>query len=141
MNTPLTQAQLDAFCASLTARIDAWLASGEAAHVPAAGLYRHLPDLFRFLAEVALDRRLAESARASALSAVEYVMAPYDLIPEAEEGVPGFRDDLSLAATTVDRLCDTCDPVLVSAHWRGLGTARETARSVLTAAGELAGRM
>jgi len=139
MDNPRTQPRLASFYGSLQARVDAWLASGESARFPHADLYRHLPELYRFLAGVALDSRVPERERTCTLSAVKYVVAPYDLIPEAVEGTSGFRDDLVLAAMMTDRVCEACDPVLICEHWRGAGDPREIAHAVLAAATEMIG--
>jgi len=127
------------FYGSLQARVDAWLASGEAATMPQAELYRHLPELYRFLVELALDDRVPEQERACALSTVKYVVAPYDLIPEAVVGTSGFRDDLVLAAMMTDRLCEACGRALVAEHWPSQGGPREIARQVLDAARAMVG--
>jgi uncharacterized membrane protein YkvA (DUF1232 family) len=122
------------FYSSLQTRVDAWLASDEAPRFPHAELYRHLPELYRFLVELALDPRVPEQERTCTLSAIKYVVAPYDLIPEAVVGTSGFRDDLVLAAMMVDRLCEACGPLLVAEHWRGTGEPRETARTIIECA-------
>ncbi|MBZ5588842.1 MAG: DUF1232 domain-containing protein [Acidobacteriia bacterium] len=139
MSNRPSQPRVASFYGSLQARVDAWLASGEAARFPHADLYRHLPDLYRFLAGVALDSRVPERERACTLSAVKYVVAPYDLIPEAVEGTSGFRDDLVLAAMMTDRLCDACTPEVIAEHWPGAGHPRNLAHTVLTAATEMVG--
>ena len=122
------------FYSALQTRVDAWLASEDALRFPHAELYRHLPELYRFLVALALDQRVPEQERTCTLSAIKYVVAPYDLIPEAVVGTPGFRDDLVLAAMMVDRLCEACGPVPVAEHWSAAGDPREIARTILEVA-------
>src|SRR3989304_198967 len=104
------------FYSALQTRVDAWLASDEAVSFPPAELYRHPPELYRFLVALALDQRVPEQERTCTLSAIKYVVPPYDLIPEAVVGTPGFRDDLVLAAMMVHRLCEALRPVPVAEH-------------------------
>ncbi len=139
MATDKDQGPMLSFYGSLQERVDRWLATDEAARFPNADLYRHLPELYRFLVELALDPRVPEQERACALSTVKYVVAPYDLIPEAVVGTSGFRDDLVLAAMMADRLCDVCAPALVREHWTGRESARDVARAILEAATTLVG--
>ncbi len=127
------------FYGSLQDRVERWLTSEEATKFSNAELYRHLPELYRFLVELALDSRVPEQERACALSTVKYVVAPYDLIPEAVVGTSGFRDDLVLAAMMTDRLCETCGPALVREHWVGSGDPRDIAGAILEAASTLVG--
>jgi uncharacterized membrane protein YkvA (DUF1232 family) len=127
------------FYSSLRERVDTWLASAEAAKMAHAELYRHLPELYRFLVELALDDRVPEQERACTISALKYVVAPYDLIPEAVVGTPGFRDDLVLAAMMTDRLCDACGAAVVAEHWPSNGTPQEIARTILDAATAMVG--
>jgi len=127
------------FYSSLQARVDAWLASTEAAQMTNAELYRHLPELYRFLVELALDDRVPEQERACTLSAVKYVVAPYDLIPEAVVGTSGFRDDLVLAAMMTERICDACGAALVAEHWSSAGNPQAIARTILEAATAMVG--
>jgi uncharacterized membrane protein YkvA (DUF1232 family) len=134
MTTKAAELSVMSFYSTLQTRVDAWLASDEAVRFPHAELYRHLPGLYRFLVELALDPRVPEQERTCTLSAIKYVVAPYDLIPEAVLGTSGFRDDLVLAAMMVDRLCEACDPLPVDEHWPGAGDPREIARTILEAA-------
>jgi uncharacterized membrane protein YkvA (DUF1232 family) len=139
MKGPTPGLPLMSFYNSLQARVDTWLTSREAAQMAHARLYRHLPELYRFLVELALDDRVPERERTCTLSAVKYVVAPYDLIPEAVVGTSGFRDDLVLAAMMADRLCEACGSALVAEHWPWDGNPQEIARTILDAATALVG--
>ncbi|HVN75756.1 MAG TPA: hypothetical protein VMT19_05515 [Thermoanaerobaculaceae bacterium] len=139
MNMPTAPQRLDSFYASLQRRVEVWLASDEAPRFPHAELYRHLPDLYRFLASAALDPRVPQRDRTCALSTVKYVVAPYDLIPEAVEGTSGFRDDLVLAAMATERLCGACEPQVVGELWTGVGDPRDVAHEVLAGATAMVG--
>jgi uncharacterized membrane protein YkvA (DUF1232 family) len=107
--------------------------------VPCAELYRHLPELFLYLAHVALDERVPERERLAILSSLKYVVAPFDLIPEGLVGTSGFRDDLVLAAFVVERLEGRVDPLVLREHWEGPGTGADVARAILDAATPLVG--
>jgi uncharacterized membrane protein YkvA (DUF1232 family) len=139
MTDDSAQPSVMSFYSSLQTRVKAWLASDEAVSFPHAELYRHLPDLYRFLVELALDSRVPEQDRTCTLSAVKYIVAPYDLIPEAIVGTSGFRDDLVLAAMMTDRLCDACGPALAVEHWAAAGQPRQIARTILEAATAVTG--
>lgn len=127
----------DSYYQALQQRVERWLADESAQHTPCATLYRHLPDLYRFLVGMALDTRLPAAERAGLVSTLKYIVAPYDYVPEALLGTPGLCDDLVLAALAVDRLHETCDASLLAEHWRFPGSTREVARAILAAAGEL----
>jgi uncharacterized membrane protein YkvA (DUF1232 family) len=134
MTGKATEPSVMSFYSTLQTRVDAWLASDEAARFPHAELYRHLPDMYRFLVELALDARVPDQERTCILSVVKYIVAPYDLIPEAIVGTSGFRDDLVLAAIMTERLCDACDPALAVEHWAAAGQPRQIACTILEAA-------
>lgn len=127
----------DSYYQGLQQRVERWLADESVEHAPCAALYRHLPNLYRFLVGLALDPRLPATERAGLVSTLKYIVAPYDYLPEALLGTPGLCDDLVLAALAVDRLHDTCDATLLAEHWRLPGSTREVARAILAAAGEL----
>lgn len=99
--------------------------------MPSAELYAHLPELYAFLVRLALDSRVPETERAVIRSALKYIVAPYDLIPEAVVGTSGFRDDVVLAAMVVDRLRHTVAGDLLSEHWVGPGDVLDVARAIL----------
>jgi uncharacterized membrane protein YkvA (DUF1232 family) len=139
MTDDSAQPPVMSFYSSLQTRVKAWLASDEAVSFPHAELYRHLPDLYRFLVEMALDSRVPERDRACTLSVVKYIVAPYDLIPEAIVGTSGFRDDLVLAAMMTEGLCIACDPALAVEHWAAVGQPRQIARTILEAATAVTG--
>ena len=139
MTTKAAEPCVVSFYSTLQTRVDAWLAYNEAVSFPHAKLSRHLPDLYRFLVELALDPRVPEQERTCTLSLINYVVAPYDLIPEAVVGTSGFRDDLVLAAMMVDRLCEACGPLPVDEHWPGAGDPREIARTILGGANGING--
>jgi uncharacterized membrane protein YkvA (DUF1232 family) len=122
------------FYSSLQTRVDAWLASPEGGAFPHAQLYRHLPDLYRLLVQLALDVRVPEHERTCTIAVVKYIVAPYDLIPEAVVGTSGFRDDLVLAAMMVDRLGETCRPELIAEYWSTAGDPRTIARTIIESA-------
>lgn len=123
--------RVGSFYRSLRDRVDVWLDSDEAASMPSAELYAHLPELYAFLVRLALDSRVPETERAVIRSALKYIVAPYDLIPEAVVGTSGFRDDVVLAAMVVDRLRHTVAGDLLSEHWVGPGDVLDVARAIL----------
>lgn len=126
--------RLDCYSRTLQNRVDEWLLTDEAREMAGAALYRHLPALFRFLAGVALDHRVPERERTATLSALKYVVAPYDLIPEGLVGVSGFRDDLVLAALTVERLAGRVSGEVLSDHWERDDAPLDVSKVVLDSA-------
>jgi len=127
------------FYSSLQMRVDGWLASPEGGTFPHAQLYRHLPELYRLLVELATDVRVAEHERTCTLAVVKYIIAPYDLIPEGLVGTSGFRDDLVLAAMMVDRIGQACDPKVVAEHWSTADDPRRIARTIIESATAMIG--
>jgi uncharacterized membrane protein YkvA (DUF1232 family) len=131
--------QCDSFRVQLRERVERWLASDEARHAPGAQLYIHLPDLFCFLARLALEKRVPERDRTAVRSALKYIVAPFDLIPEGVVGTVGFRDDLVLASFVVERLVGHLPTEVVAEHWQAAGDPLAVAREVLDAAPEMVG--
>lgn len=123
--------RVETFYRALQARVEEWLATDEARRFHCAELYRFLPGLYAFLIHLALDHRLPERERTGIRSALKYIVAPYDMIPEAVVGTSGFRDDLVLAALMVDRLSTTVDASIFNDHWRDAGNPREIAQKIL----------
>ena len=131
--------EMGSFTAMLERRVERWLASEEAARIPCAHLYRFLPALFQLLAEASLDAAVEPRERTAIRSALKYIVAPFDLIPEGVVGTSGYRDDLVLAAYMVERLGQAVGAEAVRAHWRGGGDPGEVARTILDAAGAMVG--
>lgn len=134
-----SEEKVECYHEMLQRRVDTWLATDEARQIPCAELYRHLPSLFLFLTRVALDTRVPESERRGVLSAIKYVVAPFDLIPEGIVGTSGFRDDLVLAGLVVDRLYARVSDAALDAHWSCEGDPREIAAAILAAGNEMVG--
>lgn len=139
MTDPGEQPRLECYSKTLQIRVDEWLATTEARHTPGSKMYRHLPALFRFLANVALDSRVQQRDRTATLSALKYVIAPFDLIPEGLLGVVGLRDDLVLAALTVERLAGRIPAPFLADHWDREGDPVELARAILDSAAAMIG--
>ncbi len=124
---------MHSFRESLERRVAEWLASDEARAFPCAALYAYLPPLFVMLTGMALDARVPARDRAAVMSALKYIVAPFDLIPEGVVGTSGFRDDLVLAAMVVDHLaCRGLEGALRD-HWQQEGEPVAVARGILDA--------
>ena len=133
------ECELGSFTAMLEHRVERWLASEEARQFPRAQLYRHLPGLFLLLAEVSLDPAVEARERTAISSALKYIVAPFDLIPEGIVGTSGFRDDLVLAAYVVERLVPVAGAPALRTRWRADGDPVSIARTILDAASEMVG--
>lgn len=129
----------DSYYRQLQRRVETWLSSEEARCHPCAELYPHLPELFLFLSQVALDGRVEERERVAIFSVLKYIVAPFDLIPEGILGPAGYCDDLVLAALVVDRLASTLDRTLLVGHWQGEGDVVTVARTILDSATTMVG--
>lgn len=138
MDIPRPAAGCDPFVRVLEQRVERWLASDDARAVPCAELYRHLPAFYRLLLRLALDGRLAAAERLCALRALKYIVVPWDYFPEALHGTVAYRDDLVLAAMTVEMLAERCPAALLLEHWREPGEPAAVARAVLAASSRLA---
>jgi len=139
MHTADDERELGSFTAMLERRVERWLASDEARAFPCAHLYRELPRLFLLLAEASLDPAVEARERTAVRSALKYIVAPFDLIPEGVVGTSGYRDDLVLAAYVVEHLAEVTGAAALRARWRGDGEPLEIARTILDAAGALVG--
>ena len=139
MSAPRVRTPLESFYGSLKKRVTEWLQTPEAAQFECSELYRYLPDLFDLLAHLALDYRVPERERRATFSALKYIVAPFDLIPEGIHGTAGFRDDLVLAALVVDRLAHVMDTQILRDHWRLPGEPAEIAHLILDAGDRLVG--
>lgn len=125
--------RLETFREMLQRRVSDWLAGEEARSFPYASLYAHLPPLFVALAGAALDPRVPRRERGAVMSALKYIVAPFDLIPEGVVGTSGFRDDLVLAAMVVDHLACRGFAGVVRDHWREEGDPVTVAHHILEA--------
>ncbi|MCY4069777.1 MAG: YkvA family protein [Chloroflexi bacterium] len=63
-----------------------------------------LPDLFMFAVGIMSDSRIPYKFKLALLSAVVYVLSPFDLIPEAVLGVAGLIDDAGILLILLDML-------------------------------------
>lgn len=123
----------------LERRVRDWLAGEEARSFPHAELYAHLPTLFAALAGAALDPQLSPRERVAVMSALKYVVAPFDLIPEGLVGTSGFRDDLVLAAMVMDHLVCRGFAAVVRSHWQGREDLSVVVREILDAGHAMVG--
>lgn len=139
MNNAVTKTPLDSFYSMLRKRVADWLQTPEAEEFPCAALYRYLPDFFNLLAHLALDHRIPDGERKATLSALKYIVAPFDLIPEGVFGTSGFRDDLVLAALVVDRLGRLVERSILLDNWNQPGDPTEVARFILDSGDQLVG--
>ncbi len=130
---------MESFYRQLQHRVTEWLGTDEAAQMPCADLYRHLPELFVYLTRLALDPRVPDRERAATMSSLKYIVAPFDLIPEGVVGTSGFRDDLVLAALVVERLDGRIAADVLREHWHAEGDPLAIARAVLDAGDEMVG--
>lgn len=137
--TQTREGKVDSFHSMLERRVREWLATDEAAQVPCAELYAELPRLFLMLTRIALDPRVSARDRGSTMSALKYIVAPFDLIPEGVVGTSGFRDDLVLAAMVVDHLACRGMEALLKEHWEDGGDPLAVARTILDAGERLVG--
>jgi uncharacterized membrane protein YkvA (DUF1232 family) len=127
------------FVRLLQERVDTWLASDEARQFQCAELYRYLPGLYLLLMHLATEPRVPQRARTGVLAALKYIIAPYDLIPEGVVGTSGFRDDLVLAAMTVEHVAEQVPTAVLAAHWQQPGDPIEVARTILDAGHAMVG--
>ncbi|MEM0968569.1 MAG: DUF1232 domain-containing protein [Verrucomicrobiota bacterium] len=80
-----------------------------------------LPDLFRLHARLLFDPRLSSEAKLLPLSAVAYLVAPVEFLPEAFLGPMGYVEDVLLLAcviTELKRVHALSDGLLID-HWSG----------------------
>jgi uncharacterized membrane protein YkvA (DUF1232 family) len=127
------------FVRLLQERVDTWLASDEARQFQCAELYRYLPGLYVFLMRLATEARVPPRERTGVLAALKYIIAPYDLIPEGVVGTSGFRDDLVLAAMTVEHVSEQVPTAVLDLHWQQPGDPVEVARTILDAGQAMVG--
>ena len=84
-----------------------------------------LPDLFMLCIGLIGDKRVPASMKISLVSAVAYVLSPFDLIPEALLGVPGLIDDAGILAIALNAVLGMVNigpdewAAVLSDHWHG----------------------
>ncbi len=84
-----------------------------------------LPDLFMFTVGIMSDSRIPYKSKLALLSAVLYVLSPFDLIPEAVFSVAGLIDDAGILIILLDLLFNTLslEPDVLAQvlhdHWNG----------------------
>ncbi len=131
--------RVETFYRVLEVRVEEWLVTEEASCIPCAALYRYLPHLFLLLTRVALDSRVPTRERTATLSALKYIVAPFDLIPEGVVGTSGLRDDLVLAAMVADHLACRGHRDVLLEHWERGGDPLEVSRVILDASERMVG--
>lgn len=86
----------------------------------ARGLF-FLPDLFRLYVRLLLDPRVSLAVKGELLVAVAYLVAPFDLVPEALLGPAGYVDDVAFLALALAQMLDrnAVAEGLLGEHWAG----------------------
>ena len=77
------------------------------------------PDLFHLLIRLAADPRVSVQAKGKLAVAIAYFISPLDLLPELFLGMPGYLDDVVLAAYTLNGVLNETDPKILVEHWAG----------------------
>lgn len=98
-----------------------------------------VPDVFMLLARLSIDREVPKATRALFASTLAYFVLPFDLLPEAMVGVPGYVDDLILATGVVSRALGGDLESYSEKYWSGSQSLRRTLADVLATAQGLAG--
>ena len=122
----------------LRGRVTAWFEQRGGQPGSAAGeVLMLVPDVFFLLARLSLDRDIPKSTRALFASTLAYFVLPFDLLPEAVSGVPGYVDDLILAGGVLVQALGRDLEDVAEKHWsgsqslrRGLADTLETARGL-----------
>ncbi len=139
MPTPNEPPKMHSYYRQLQMRVETWLSSKEARRHPFVELYPQLPELFLLLTRLGLDASVEERERVAIFSALKYIVAPFDLIPEGLLGPAGYCDDLVLAALVVDRLASKLDRTQLTRHWHGEEDVVTVARTILESATTMVG--
>ena len=104
-------------------KVKAWCKRNGESNIASVLLW--LPDLFMLCVGLIGDKRVPASVKISLVSAVAYVLSPFDLIPEAVLGVPGLIDDAGILAIALHAVLGmvNIDPdewtKIMRDHWRG----------------------
>ncbi|MCY3863946.1 MAG: YkvA family protein [Chloroflexi bacterium] len=106
-----------------------------------------LPDLFMFAVGVMSDSRIPYKFRLALLSAVLYVLSPFDLIPEAILGVAGLTDDAGILILLLDLLFNALNlepdvlAQVIEDRWHGEEDLVSTIRTLLTKLKKMPGNL
>jgi uncharacterized membrane protein YkvA (DUF1232 family) len=123
---------------TLRLRIASWLKThGE--HFRHAQLLLLAPDLFHLLCKLALDERIPIAEKARLAAAIAYFVSPLDFMPEAVLGIPGYVDDIALAAYTLNRLVNAGHGAIAQEHWAGEGEILSLIQQILSSASDMIG--
>ncbi len=98
-----------------------------------------VPDVFIFLARLALDREVPAPSRRLIGGALVYFVVPFDLLPEAVLGAGGYLDDLVLACAVLAAAFGDDLAPWAEKHWSGSRRLREVLADVSRAADALLG--
>jgi len=126
-------------------RIHAWLEQN--ADSDWADILLLLPDLLIFAVGVMSDSRIPYKFRLALLSAVLYVLSPFDLIPEAILGVAGLTDDAGILILLLDLLFNALNlepdvlAQVIEDHWHGEEDLVSTIRKLLTKLQKMPGNL
>lgn len=88
-----------------------------------------LPNMVGLCGRLMKDRRVSKTEKALFASAIVYVIAPLDFLPDLLPFI-GQIDDAYLVALTLLRLVNRTDEGIVREHWRGQGDIVHLAQSV-----------
>jgi uncharacterized membrane protein YkvA (DUF1232 family) len=97
------------------------------------------PDLFHLLVRLAADPRVSVSAKGKLAVAIAYFISPLDLLPELFLGMPGFLDDMVLAAYTLNGVLNQTDPGILEEHWAGEQDLLEVIQGIIRRADRMLG--
>lgn len=122
----------------LRARVEAAVAGSRASGAAAEALLL-VPDVFIFLARLALDREVPAPSRRLIGGALVYFVVPFDLLPEAVLGAGGYLDDLVLACAVLAAAFGDDLAPWAEKHWSGSRRLREVLADVSRAADALLG--
>ncbi len=81
-----------------------------------ASVIFYLPEFFRLLCEL-LTEHLKSGIRIKIYAVLGYLIAPYDVIPEAIFGPAGYIDDLYLCSYMLMEIKSEYGPGLLEKHW------------------------
>ena len=93
-----------------------------------------VPDVFVFLARLALDKTVPRSTRRLVAGALAYFLFPVDFLPEAVVGAGGYVDDLVLALMVLAQAFDAQLEPYAEKYWSGDQSLRVVIGDILAGA-------
>lgn len=92
------------------------------------------PDLAHLMVRLSGEPDIPAAQKAKLATAIAYLIAPMDLIPETYWGALGYLDDIVMAATVIQDILNHVDHQTVHKHWENAADLESVITAILQSA-------